>query len=201
MPMERMVGHDAGMNAGNLRVKFIALWSSLQLVKVVLASTLPLFVDEAFYAWEGRYLAWAYSDLPGLTAWLTRLGTELGGQHPLALRAPFLLIGAAVPWLAFRIARRWFGAGAGYRAGLLAMLMPLSGLLGVLALPDVSLVFAALLCLDAIASLRERISWGALAALAAALVIGALSHYRFALVITAPPDEKSRLQEALLTVS
>ena len=180
-----MVGHDAGMNAGNLRVKFIALWSSLQLVKVVLASTLPLFVDEAFYAWEGRYLAWAYSDLPGLTAWLTRLGTELGGQHPLALRAPFLLIGAAVPWLVFRIARRWFGAGAGYRAGLLAMLMPLSGLLGVLALPDVSLVFAALLCLDAIASLRERISWGALAALAAALVIGALSHYRFALVIIA----------------
>lgn len=173
------------MNAGNLRVKFTALWSILQLAKLSLAATLPLLVDEAFYAWEGRHLAWAYSDLPGLTAFLTRLGTELGGQHVLALRAPFLLIGAAVPWLVARIARRWFGDDAGWWAGLLALLMPLSGALGVLALPDVPLVFAALLSLDAIARLRERISWGALAVLALALALGALSHYRFALVIAA----------------
>lgn len=173
------------MNAGNLRVKFTALWSILQLAKISLAAALPLFVDEAFYAWEGRHLAWAYSDLPGLTALLTRLDAELGGQHALALRAPFLLIGAAVPWLVVRIARRWFGDDVGWWAGLLALLMPLSGALGVLAMPDVPLVFAALLSLDAIARLRERISWGALAVLALALAVGALSHYRFALVIAA----------------
>ncbi|MBP8098387.1 MAG: glycosyltransferase family 39 protein, partial [Arenimonas sp.] len=73
----------------------------------------------------------------------------------------------------------------GWSAGLLALLMPLSGLLGVLALPDVPLVMAALLCLDAVARLRERITWGGLLTLAAALVIGALSHYRFGLVIAA----------------
>jgi hypothetical protein len=173
------------MNAGKLRVKFIALWSILQVAKIVLAALLPLFVDEAFYAWEGRFPAWAYSDLPGLTALLTRVGSELGGHHALALRAPFLLIGAAVPWLARGISRRWFGEEAGWWAGLLTLLMPLSGSLGVLALPDVPLVFAALLCLDAIARLRERVSWSALALLAVALAIGALSHYRFALVIVA----------------
>ena len=180
-----MDDHDAGMNAGNLRVKFIALWSILLLAKLVLASTLPVFVDEAFYAWEGRYPAWAYSDLPGLTAYLTALGTALGGQNSLALRAPFILVGCAVPWLVVRISRRWFGSEAGWRAGLLSLLMPLSGLLGVLALPDVPLVFSALFCLDAIARLRERIGWGALLCLAAALIIGALSHYRFALVAAA----------------
>ena len=173
------------MNPGNLRVKFLLLWASLMLAKIVLAATLPVFVDEAFYAWEGRHLAWAYSDLPALTAWLTRLGTAIGGQHPLALRAPFLLIGAAVPWLVFGISRRWFGERAGLIAGVLALLMPLAGLLGVLALPDVPLVFAALLCVEAIARLRLRITSGALAMLAVALSIGALSHYRFALVIAA----------------
>ena len=186
------------MNPGNLRVKFVAIWSALLLAKVLLAASLPLMVDESFYAWESRYPAWAYSDLPGLTAFLAGVGTSLGGQHPLALRAPFLLIGAAVPWLVVRISRRWFGEGIAWSAGLLALLMPLSGLLGVLALPDVPLVMAALLCLDAIARLRERIAWAGLFMLAAALIIGALSHYRFLLVIAAGLagllcDRRSRL--------
>ena len=50
------------------RNAFVALWALLLLVKIVLAAQLPLFVDEAFYWQEGQHLAWAYSDLPGLTA-------------------------------------------------------------------------------------------------------------------------------------
>lgn len=176
---------DAGMKSGSLRVKFIALWCVLLLVKVVLAIWLPPFGDEAFYWQEGRHLAWAYSDLPGCTAWLIRLGVTLGGDHPLAMRAPFLLLGATLPWLLRRIAARWFGAEAGWQAGLLAMLMPLSGLMGVLALPDVPLLFAALLCLDACAALIAGIEIAALLELLLALVLGAFTHYRFALVIVA----------------
>ena len=85
---------------------FLALWGSLLVAKLLLAARLPLFVDEAFYWQEGRHLAWAYSDLPALTAWLARLGTALGGTHPLALRLPFLLLAALLPWLVVRIARR-----------------------------------------------------------------------------------------------
>jgi hypothetical protein len=73
---------------------FIGAWVLLTLVKLVVAARLPLFVDEAFYWQEGQHLAWAYSDLPGLTAWLTRIGVGIGGNNPLALRAPFLLIAA-----------------------------------------------------------------------------------------------------------
>lgn len=170
------------MDSSILRVNFIVLWTALLLAKLLLASRLPLFVDEAFYAWEGQFPAWAYSDLPGLTAFLTRLGA---GHGPIGLRLPFLLLGSAIPWLVASVARRWFGTQAGWWAGLLSLLMPLSGLLGVLALPDVPLVFAALLCLEAVSRLRESMSWGGLAALALALVVGALSHYRFALVVLA----------------
>lgn len=176
---------DAGTARGSLRVKFLLLWILLCLVKIALAVQLPLMVDEAFYAWEGRHLALAYSDLPGLTAWLARLGVEMAGEGALALRLPFLLLGAWLPWLVVGISRRWFGAGCGWSAGILSMLMPLSGLLGVLAVPDVPLVIASLLCLEAVARLRERISWPALSLLALALVMGAFTHYRFALVIVA----------------
>ena len=85
---------------------FIGLWVGLLFAKIALAAHLPLFVDEAFYWQEGQHLAWAYSDLPGLTAWMTRLGVALGGDSTLALRAPFLLLAAGLPWLVARITAR-----------------------------------------------------------------------------------------------
>ncbi len=180
-----MTDNDAGMNGGSLRVKFVALWAALSLVKIVLAMRLPLMVDEAFYAWESRHLAWAYSDLPGLTAWLIGLGRGLGGESLLAVRAVFLVLGAAIPWLVVRIASRWFGETAGWIAGGLVLLIPLAGLLGLLALPDVPLVFASLLCVEALARLRERVSASGVLLLGVALVLGAFTHYRFAVVVLA----------------
>ena len=82
---------------------FWLLWSAVLVLKLSVAARLPLFVDEAFYWQEGRHLAAAYSDLPGLTAWLTRLGVSLGGEHVFALRAPFLFLAALVPLLVVRI--------------------------------------------------------------------------------------------------
>lgn len=172
------------MTDGKLRVNFIALWTALLVAKLWLATSLPLFVDEAFYAWEARFPAWAYSDLPGLTAFIAGIGQAISGNE-LGLRLPFIALGSAVPWLVVLISRRWFGETVGWWAGLLALLMPLSGLLGVLALPDVALVFSALLCLDAIARLRERLSPAAVMELGLALALGALTHYRFALMIAA----------------
>jgi hypothetical protein len=196
------------MAPSSLRVNFIVAWALLLLAKVWLAGVLPLFGDEAFYALESRRLAWAYSDLPGLTAWLIRLGTELGGMQPLAMRAPFLVLGAALPWLVVRIARRWFGEAAGWQAGWIALLMPLAGMMGVLALPDVPMLFATLVCVDAFARMLARASWGAAAWLAFGLALGALSHYRFALVIAAggvglllDPRGRALLREPALWVA
>src|SRR6478609_4121653 len=128
---------------------FVGLWALLLLAKVVLAARLPLFVDEAFYWQEGQHLAWAYSDLPGLTAWMTRLGVAVGGNNPLALRAPFLLIAATLPWLVARITAREFGPAQGWIAALCTLLLPLAGTLGLLAVPDAAMTLATLLCMDA----------------------------------------------------
>lgn len=162
---------------------FLTLWVCLTVIKILIAARLPLFVDEAFYWQEGRHLAAAYSDLPGLTAWMTRLGTAIGGQHVLAIRMPFLLLAALLPWLLAGIGTRWFGAVAGWRAGMLVLLMPLSGSLGIMAVPDVPLAFSTVLCLDAGARLLRQIDAAGAAELALGLVIGALSHYRFVGVI------------------
>ena len=168
---------------GCARRYFVGLWLAVCVIKVTLAMQLPVFVDEAFYWQEGQHLAWAYSDLPGLTAWLARLGTDLGGDNALALRLPFLLIGALVPWLVVRMTTREFGASSGWQAGSLSLLLPLAGSMGLMALPDVPLLLATVLCLDAGLRLLRRVDAFAAAELAVGLVIGGLSHYRFAAVI------------------
>lgn len=169
--------------ADSAKRTFIALWAAATLCKCALAWQVPLFVDEAFYWQEGRHPAWAYSDLPGLTAWLTRLGVELGGHGSFGLRWPFLAIAAVLPWWIVVIARREVGEAQAWAAGSLAMLLPLLGTLGVLALPDVPLALATVLCLDAGTRLLRGAGWGAAALLAAGLAIGGLTHYRFIAVI------------------
>ena len=173
------------MRTASLGRQFWALWLILLVAKAILTCRLPLFGDEAWYWLEGQHPAWAYSDLPGLTAWLARLGAETAGTSEFALRWPFLALGMAVPLLVRASARRCFGSEAGDRAGLLALLLPLLGGLGFLALPDVPLTFAAALCLYAALRLTEGVDTATAAWLGLGLAIGALSHYRFAPLILA----------------
>lgn len=171
------------MRRMEMRTVFVVLWLATVVLKLVIASRLPLFVDEAFYWLEGQHPAWAYSDLPGLTAWLIRLGTELFGDGLLAVRLPFILISALVPWWIVWLTRREFGEHAGWYSGCLALLLPLLGSLGVMALPDAILALATVLCVDAGVRLMRGVSHGGAALLAVGLTLGALSHYRFIAVI------------------
>ncbi|MFC5569521.1 ArnT family glycosyltransferase [Lysobacter yangpyeongensis] len=173
----------AGQAPGPARRGFWLLWAAVLLAKLMVAARLPLFVDEAFYWQEGHHLAAAYSDLPGLTAWLARLGVAMGGEHAFALRAPFLFIAALVPLLVVRITTREFGERAGWQAGCFALLLPLAGTLGLLALPDAMMALATLLCADAGARLLREVDAADALELAIGLVLGALSHYRFVAVI------------------
>lgn len=167
------------------RTVFLLLWGLLVLAKLWLALRLPLFGDEAFYWWESTAPDWAYSEIPAGTPWLIWLGTLVGGDTLLGVRWPFLLMGAAMPWLVWRIARRWCGDLVAWQAATLALALPLLGTMGVLALPDVPLTFATLVCLDAGAMLLRRPRARGFAWLAFGLVLGALAHYRFPAVIAA----------------
>ena len=163
---------------------FIAVWATALVVRCALALHLPLFVDEAFYWQESRHPAWAYSDLPGFTAWLVRVGEMVAGHSPIGVRWPFLLMSALLPWWIAAIARRESGdAAQGWLAGVLACLLPLLGTLGILALPDVPLALATVLCLDAGTRLLRGVDARGVAMLASGLVVGGLTHYRFAAVI------------------
>ena len=175
---------DGGLRVALARRTFVAAWAVVSILKVVVATQLPLFVDEAFYWQEGQHLAWAYSDLPGLTAWLIRLGVEVAGNNHFGVRLPFLLMGAALPWMMVNIVRREFGEGrAPWLAGLATVLLPLAGTLGIMALPDVPMALATMLCIDAGARLLRQVDHGSAVVLALGLAIGALSHYRFIAVI------------------
>ena len=103
---------------------FWGSWTLLLLGRALLAAQLPLFGDEAFYAWESRHPAWAYSDLPGFTAWSILLGRAVL-ESELGIRLASLLLGALLPLQLMRIADvaglnawRW-------QAGMLALLLPL----------------------------------------------------------------------------
>lgn len=164
---------------------FIGSWLVVQIAKCALAVVVPPFVDEAFYWQESQHLALVYSDLPGSTAWLVRLGVWLGGDHAVAMRAPFLAMSALLPWLVARMSGRSLGACAGWMAGVFVTLMPLTSPLGLLALPDVPLALATVICLDALTQALRQVTPTAVAQLAVGLVLGAFTHYRFIGVIGA----------------
>lgn len=154
-------------------------------VKFWLAWRLPLFGDEAFYRLEARALAWSYSDVPPLTPWLIALGMRIGGDHAIAMRAPFLLLGLALPLLLLAWARQFVGSGEARAAVLLALLMPLSASLGVLALPDVPLTLVWVLLAWVLARVLRHGRAGDYVLLGVVLALGWLSHYRFALAYVA----------------
>ena len=175
---------DDGLRTADARRVFVVLWAVVSLLKLVVATQLPLFVDEAFYWQEGQHPGWAYSDLPGLTAWLIRAGVEVAGNNHFGVRLPFLLMGAALPWMMIGIVRREFGEGrAPWLAGSAVVLLPLAGTLGIMALPDVPMALATVLCIDAGARLLRGADHNAALLLALGLAIGGLSHYRFIAVI------------------
>lgn len=169
------------MHDRQARVKFLALWLFVLALKLLLAVRLPLFGDEAFYWLEGQHLAWAYSDLPGATAWLARLGVALAGNDVFFLRLPFVLLAATIPWSVIAIARHLGQGVLAWQAGMLALLLPLMVGLGPLALPDVPLTLASILCFEATLALLQRVGAAAAIRLALGLALGAFSHYRFAL--------------------
>ncbi|MBX3693281.1 glycosyltransferase family 39 protein [Dokdonella sp.] len=164
---------------------FAAAFLLIGIAKVWIAATLPPFVDEAFYWQESRHLAWTYSDVPGLTAWLIAAGEALFGHSPLGMRSMFLVLGAALPWMVVVFVRSCFDARAGWQAGLWTLAMPLAGTLGVLALPDVPLTWAALLALLALDRALRSGSVRAWSLVGFALALAWLAHYRAAMLLAA----------------
>lgn len=115
-------------------VVFIAL-------QLWLITTHQLFGDEAFYWLEGQHLSWSYSDLPGWTAWMTRLGTTIFGNSYFAVRSISYLGFLSIFWAIWLIDRRLTRSTQCRQINLLLVFaLPLLMIIAVMALPDIWLV-------------------------------------------------------------
>lgn len=149
-------------------------------LKVVVATELQLFGDEAFYWWESQYPAAAYSDLPFLTSALVSLGTSILGDTFLGVRLFFLVLGGLLPLGVFILAEPIVGKRDAYWAALASLIVPMVGTLGLLAIPDVPLV---VLCTYLIAVFERALRTGMLRYWFVGGVLNAVGfciHYRFA---------------------
>jgi hypothetical protein len=164
---------------------FLVMFVVALLLKIVIAATLSPFGDEAFYWQESLSPAWGYSDLPPLTAWLIALSEGIFGHGRLAMRLPFLLVGAALPWQVGSMAKRLGGETARWQAATFALLLPLVGSLGVLALPDVPLTFAIVLATQGLLAALETNRTRDWCLLGVGLAIAWTSHYRAAMPMLA----------------
>lgn len=177
--------NDATHDAQRVRTYLILGFLIILTLKLFFASILDLYSDEIFYWQAAQFPAIAYSDLPFMAALLAGLGTLAFGDSALAVRTLFLVFGTAIPFLVYWLASPILPRRQALEAAALSLCLPLSGFLGLLAVPDVPLLFYGLLFigfLERATRLNLMRFWVA-AGIAAAL--GVSTHYRFALYLLA----------------
>ena len=161
----------------------LALIAGLAIIKTLIAARLGLFVDEAAYWQAGRHLAWGYSELPGLSAWMTALGEAAIGHSYLGVRSVFLVLGTLLPAAVWLLARELLDARRAWLAALLTLALPLGATQGVLAAPDAILNIVVVLFFWSWLRALERPRWWWVAGMLVA--VGLLAHWRMAVPLFA----------------
>jgi len=111
-------------------------------LRLTVAAVLPLGIDESYAAVVSRSLSLSYFDHPPAVFWMAHAAAWLGGESPLALRWPFVLMFALTCWMLFLLTTRLFGPRAGFWATLAAQAIPVFSLSsGSWVLPDGPLLF------------------------------------------------------------
>lgn len=180
-----MTASPSALPHSRLKALLIGGFLGIVALKLYFAYALDLYSDEIFYWQASTYPAIAYSDLPFMAALLAGSGSMLLGNSAFAVRALFLLLGSSIPLLVYWLAQPLTGRRQALEAAGLSLCIPLCGFLGLLAVPDVPLLFFGLLfigCLERAVRLGQIRYWLA-AGLASAL--GVSTHYRFALYLLA----------------
>jgi hypothetical protein len=150
-------------------------------LKLHFATVLDLYSDEVFYWLEASRPALAYSDLPFMTALLTGIGNSLAPGSSLAVRSVFLLLGTSLPFVVYWLARAVTDRRQACEAGALALCLPLGGFLGLLAVPDVPLIFFGLLATGCFLRALQSDRWSFWLATGVFVACGLGTHYRFLL--------------------
>lgn len=113
------------------------------LLRLLVAAVLPLGVDESYEAVVSRTLSLSYFDHPPAVFWITHVAGSVGGESPLALRWPFVLLFAVTSWMLFLLTARLYSARAGFWTVAVAQIIPVFSLSsGSWVLPDGPLLCA-----------------------------------------------------------
>ena len=117
------------------------------LVRVGLAASIGLCVDESYIVGVSRDLALSYFDHPPLHVWLVGLWARMiGNEHALSLRMPFIVLFAGSSYLMYCLTAIAYGRRAGLWATVALNLAPVFTIsFASWVLPDGPLIFFALL--------------------------------------------------------
>lgn len=155
-------------------------------VQLYAAFNHQLFGDEAFYWLEGQWPDWSYSEVPGWTPWTHTLMDWLFPQHHFFIRIPNLIAAFSIPWIGVFISRTLAGKQSNnWIAGLLLLALPILGVAGTLAVPDIWIVFFTLLAIWTLILAIKTKRNHFFIALGLILALGINVHLRFWLVILA----------------
>jgi 4-amino-4-deoxy-L-arabinose transferase-like glycosyltransferase len=133
-----------GMTQDNPRIAARVI-TIATVVRLIVAALLPLGVDESYAVVVSRRLSLSWFDHPPAAFWLAHAAAALGGESPIAVRWPFVLLFALSCWMLFLLAERLFGARAGVWTVVAAQLIPVFSLSsGSWVLPDGPLLCASI---------------------------------------------------------
>ena len=131
MSIARVVGTEPVLTRKGLDVRNLAPAQAVllliaigSLVRILLAFSFGLGIDESYMVGVSRQLAWSYFDHPPLHIWLVGLWAKLFGESPLVLRLPFIALFAGSTWLMYRLTVLAYGERAGLWATLAFNLAP-----------------------------------------------------------------------------
>jgi hypothetical protein len=123
-----------------LTIRVIAMAT---VVRLLVAAVLPLGIDESYEVVVARRLTLSYFDHPPAVFWMAHAAAALGGESPIALRWPFVLMFALTSWMLYLLTARLFGSRAGVWAVTAAQIIPVFSLSsGSWVLPDGPLLCA-----------------------------------------------------------
>ncbi len=170
------------MSEERARVLFAVAFGLAAAGKLFFAVSAELFAEEAYYWQCGQRLTYHFADLPFMTAALVRLSTSVGGDSPIGVRLGFLLLGFVFPFVIRAAARPLVGDRDAWLAGGASLALPPTAHLGMVAIPDVLILFftaTTFLGVERATRRDETASW---LFVGASMALGLATHYRFVLV-------------------
>lgn len=179
-----MVSGVNGEFGKKYHLPLIFLLSGVTLFRLFYIQIIELAPDEAYYWTWSKQLQWGYYDHPPMVAFLIYLFTKFAGDNEFGLRLGWVIIGALLTYLVYRLSREMFRSQAtGFYSAFLMNIILVMATGAIIATPDGPQAFfwvlAIYLLWAAINKDNNKLWYG----LGIALGLGMLAKYTMVLLV------------------